>query len=337
MKVLLPAAAASAEQVSRFHREAELLALVRSPNVARMVEVLVDDQFGVVLVMEFIDGQLMSEHLVDGPLGVDETLDLGSQILDGVADLHEVGIVHRDLKPNNIMLCKNPDGSRRVVIFDLGLSRLVRDTASEESTRSLTGSHVALGTLECMAPEQILNARDVTPRSDIYSVGSILYRALTGYYPFASEDERDLARRKLTVETPELQFSRTDALAEGLRAIVTKATRRRPAQRYESARLMKNDFAALQALVRARPSAPAVTPAPKAPPLPHRAQSSLEDYKPEVTARTERSQRAQMPTLLLEDRQPGRSKRELVKAVLVGFAVFCTLVGGALAWRAFHH
>jgi serine/threonine-protein kinase len=327
LKVLLPAAAANHEQVSRFHREAELLELVRSPNVARMVEFLVDDQFGVVLVMEFIDGELMSEHLHAGILGVDETLDLGTQILDGVADLHEVGIIHRDLKPNNIMLCKNADGSRRVVIFDLGLSRLVRDTRSDESTRSLTGSHVALGTLECMAPEQILNARDVTVRSDVYSVGSILYRAMTGYYPFASEDERDLARRKLTVETPEIVVVSTDALAEGMRAIITKATRRRPAQRYETARSMRNDFVALRELAKTRASA---VPAKNAPP---RAANVAPDAYPDVT---ERSARARMPTLILEDRQPKSSRRELAVAILVGFSVFFGLVGLAFAWRALH-
>jgi serine/threonine-protein kinase len=253
LKVLLPAAAANPEQVSRFHREAELLALVRSPNVARIVDFLVDDTFGVVLVMELIVGELLSDLLSAGRLGTDEIVELGAQILDGVCDLHAAGIVHRDLKPNNIMLCGKPDGTRRAVIFDLGLSRLVRDAAMSESRRSLTGAHVALGTLECMAPEQILSARDATPRSDVYSVGSILYRAMTGYYPFAAEDERDLARKKLTVETPEIAVD-ADPVREGLRAIVTLATRRRPAQRYESAEKMRNDLLALRAAGKAWPA-----------------------------------------------------------------------------------
>jgi serine/threonine-protein kinase len=275
LKVLLAAAAANPEQVSRFDREAKLLGLVRSPNVARMVEVLVDKDFGVVLVMEFIDGELLSDLLDAGHTKIADTVDIGAQILDGVCDLHAAGIIHRDLKPNNIMLCSKHDGTRRVVIFDLGLSRMVRDAASQE--RSLTGSHVALGTLECMAPEQILNARDVTERSDIYAVGSILYRAMTGSYPFAQEDERDLARRKLTVETPAIAMSPADPVAEGLRAIVTKATRRRPAERYESARKMREDFRALRGLVQARagkagPRAPAADvpagPRDAAPPAP---------------------------------------------------------------------
>jgi serine/threonine protein kinase len=315
LKVLLAAAAANPEQVSRFHREAKLLALVRSPNVARMVDFIVDDTFGVVLVMELIDGELMSDLLGSGLLGVADTLELGAQILDGVVDLHAVGIVHRDLKPNNIMLCSRPDGSRRVVIFDLGLSRLVRDAA--ESERSLTGSHVALGTLECMAPEQILNARDVTERSDIYSVGSILYRAMSGYYPFASEDERDLARRKLTVETPEIVIAPTDAIAEGLRTIVTKATRRRPAQRYESAKLMRDDFRALQELSKLRPSVTATV-------------------RPPADDRAEQSYRSQLPTLIVDDRPPTRTVQDRLMPILVGVTVFCVLVGAALVWHSLH-
>jgi serine/threonine-protein kinase len=325
LKVLLPAAAANKEQVSRFHREAELLGLVRSPNVARMVDFLVDPEFGVVLVMELIDGELMSDLLSAGLLKVEETVDIGAQILDGVCDLHAAGIIHRDLKPNNIMLCTKMDGSRRVVIFDLGLSRLVRDAAAHESTRSLTGSHVALGTLECMAPEQILNARDVTERSDLYSVGSILYRALTGYYPFASEDERDLARRKLTVETPEIVAGGTDVIAEGLRAIVTKATRRRPAQRYASAEEMRSDLKALQALAKARtssvPASKKATPAKPRPVEP--------DDVPSV--------RAKMPTFNLEDRRPAPSLGQRLLPYVVGLAVFGALVGAALGWRSMHH
>jgi serine/threonine protein kinase len=317
LKVLLPAAAANPEQVSRFHREAKLLSIVRSPNVARMVDFLVDDEFGVVLVMELIDGELMSDLLGAGLLGVDETIEIGAQILDGVCDLHAAGIIHRDLKPNNIMLCSKSDGTRRVVIFDLGLSRFVRDTAAAGSSRSLTGAHVALGTLECMAPEQILNARDVTERSDIYSVGSILYRAITGSYPFYSDDERDLARRKLTIETPEIVVAPTDTIADGLRSIVTKASRRRPAERYATAAKMRDDFLALREQARARKAALAAQP------------------KPPLSKDPDRAYRAKLPTLQLEGRvQTGLWDRLL--PLVVGLTVFSALVGAALVWHSLH-
>jgi len=316
LKVLLPAAAADPEQVSRFQREAQLLALVHSPNVARMVDFRIDEQFGVVLMMELIDGQLLSELLARGILSVDATMDLGVQLLDGVCDLHAAGIVHRDLKPNNIILRTHEDGSRHAVIFDLGLSRMAaRPPATPESTDSITGSGVALGTIECMAPEQILNAREATPRSDIYAAGSILYRALTGRYPFAAESDPNVARKKLTVETPPIVIAPTDPIAQGLRAIITQATRRRPADRYTSARAMRAELIALRDLGRARAAA---TPAPG-----------------QAADPVERSQRAQMPTLMLEDRPPQILKRRLT-AFFVGISVFCLLVGAALAWRSFH-
>jgi eukaryotic-like serine/threonine-protein kinase len=312
-KVLLPAAAANQEQVSRFHREAKLLALVKSPNVARMVDFVVDDEFGVVLAMELIDGELLSDLLDAALLGVEDTIDIGIQILFGVCDLHSAGIIHRDLKPNNIMLCSKSDGSRRVVIFDLGLSRIIRGE-EPASIRSLTGSHVALGTLECMAPEQILNARDVTERSDIYAVGTILYRAMTGNYPFVSEDERDVARRKLTVETPEIVVGPMDPIAEGLRAIVTRATRRRPAQRYESARQMCEDLVGLQAAARQRAAPPKHDPDQTAPPS-----------------------RSLARNVVLEDEgRQGVSSNQRLMPFAVGLTVFGVLVSMALMWRAFH-
>jgi serine/threonine protein kinase len=214
------------------------------------------------------------------------------------------------------MLCTKGDGSRRVVIFDLGLSRLVRDAANKENT--LTGSHVALGTLECMAPEQILNARDVTERSDVYSVGLILYRAITGAYPFASGDERDLARRKLTQETPEIPASPNDPIADGLRTIITRATRRRPAQRYENARAMREDLTTLREMAKAGPAAKPVVP-------------------PVDAAMREASRaRARMPTIDLEDRRPPAGSGRLI-SFFVGLSVFCALVGAALWWKSMHH
>jgi serine/threonine protein kinase len=243
-KVLLPTAAASPEQVSRFHREADLLARVQSRNVARMIDFVVDPQLGVVLVMELIDGELLSDLLHASKLDVATTLDLGMQLLAGVRDLHAEGIVHRDLKPNNVMLCSGaPDGSRRVVIFDLGLGRLLRSADGPKSqSRSLTPSFVVLGTLACIAPEQVLDARHVTERADLYAIGVILHYALTGHYPFDSHDERTLARDKVTLEAPPFLLGATDEVVLGLRDIVAKAIRLRPADRYPTAAAMLADL-----------------------------------------------------------------------------------------------
>lgn len=269
-KMLLPTAAASAEHVSRFHREADLLARVKSRNVAEMIDFVVDPRFGVVLVMELIIGERLSDVLTT-PLPLPETIDLGIQLLSGTRDLHAQGIIHRDLKPHNIMLCdEEVDGSRRVVIVDLGLGRLVRSAKVRTPAQpSLTPSFVVLGTLPCIAPEQIVNARDVTERADLYAIGSILHRALTGHYPFEASDTKSLAQEKLTAEAPPFLQDETDHVAIGLRDIVTKAIRRRPTDRYESADAMMAALRVLSAeLAGARSSEPAAEPHRGAEPVP---------------------------------------------------------------------
>ena len=258
LKLLLPAAAASPEQVSRFHREADLLARLRSHNVARMIDFVVDPIFGVVLVMELIEGELLSDMLAAENLSVPDTIDLGIQLLAGARDLHAQGILHRDLKPNNIMLCGwDVERPRRAVIFDLGLSRLVRNAKQKKPAGLyLTPSFVVLGTVACIAPEQILNAREVTERADLYAVGTILYRALVGHYPFVSDDERTLAAEKLTLEAPSYPVDPTDAVAVGLRDVIARAIRRQPAERYASAEEMMTALESLE-VEEARRSRPA--------------------------------------------------------------------------------
>jgi eukaryotic-like serine/threonine-protein kinase len=246
-KVLLPAAAANEEQVTRFGREAELLARVHSPNVARMVDVVVDARFGVVLVMELIIGEVLSTVVEQRRFGVEEAVDVGLQLLAGVRDLHAVGVIHRDLKPHNVMISTHKgSGARRVVIVDLGLGRLLKAAAAKvPGHRSITPLFVVLGTLECAAPEQIVSARDVTERADIYAVGTILYRAVAGHYPFTGGDERELAQRKLTHEAPDLDLDDEEPLAPRLREIIAKATRRKPAERYATADEMHAELASL--------------------------------------------------------------------------------------------
>src|SRR5262249_41207257 len=159
------------------------------------------------------DGELLSDLLDGFTLSIEETVDLAIHIVTGVRDLHAAGIIHRDLKPANIMLRPLPDGERRAVIFDLGLSRSER-TGAEEEPKSITASAMTIGTLMCMAPEQVVNAHDATIRSDLYAVGAILYRAIAGRFPFEGDDHT-LARRKLIEEAPPLDTGRIDPIARG--------------------------------------------------------------------------------------------------------------------------
>ncbi len=236
LKTLLPAAAAAEETVARFRREARLLAKIQSDYVVRVLDFVHDETFGLVLVLDFIEGELLYDVLRGRRMSVEESIDIGVDVLTGLADLHAAHVIHRDLKPGNILLRRLPDGGQRAVIFDFSLSR-EDATRGESSVTDLTKSNMVMGTLPYMAPEQALNAREVTERSDVYAVGAVLYRMVSGKQLFGEAGDA-LLRTKLTTEPPRLDSGRTDATAVAFEEIVARAIRRRPAQRFASAREM---------------------------------------------------------------------------------------------------
>src|SRR5688572_21498670 len=130
--MLLPAASAHAELVSRFKREAELLERIHSNFVARVIDFLSDPTHGLVLIMEFIDGPALNAVLRKNPLSIEQAIDVGWDVLSGVADLHQQQIVHRDLKPGNVILHALPDGRSRAVIVDFGMSRIMVSVSDPE-------------------------------------------------------------------------------------------------------------------------------------------------------------------------------------------------------------
>ncbi|HEY8074490.1 MAG TPA: serine/threonine-protein kinase [Labilithrix sp.] len=238
IKVLHPEAAQSREVVERFRREAWALSRLTSPHIARMYEFLHGPPFGMALVMEYIEGELLSDVIKRAQFSVEDAIGLAIGVLSGVAEMQSIGIIHRDIKPENVILRPNQDGWH-AVIFDFNLSR-IKDPKGKMS--SLTSMHAAIGTVPYMAPEQLLDARRVDESSDVYSIGAILYRSVSGMLPF---DTRESLREKLQKEARPLETGRTDALAKGFEQIVGKSLRRRPADRYLNAQSMLDDFTKL--------------------------------------------------------------------------------------------
>lgn len=247
IKRLLPAAAKHHEVVARFRREAFLLGRVESPHVAKVEDFIDDEAFGLLLIMEFIEGPSLAHVLEDRSFSIEEALDLGVDVAKALVDLHEAKIVHRDLKPGNIILRPAHGDRFQAVIVDFGISRLMPG-GSENEVTGITRANIALGTVEYMAPEQILNSRDVTPVTDLYALGIILYRAVKGQHAFGNRRGEELARAKLLEEAPALEPGRDDEIAEGLVRIVARALKKRPAQRYASARDMLAELEQVKAL-----------------------------------------------------------------------------------------
>src|SRR6185312_15938555 len=122
--------------------------------------------------------------------------------------------------------------------IDFGVSRMMSDKSADEDEEltGITRADMAVGTIEYMAPEQILNSRNVTPGSDIYAAGAILFRAVAGRHVYGNvQSDAELAQKKLTTESPPLPLTRTDKVAQGLAKVAGKMLKRRPSERYKSA------------------------------------------------------------------------------------------------------
>lgn len=177
---------ATSEALARFKREARLLVKLRSQHVARVFDVGALDDETPYIVMELLEGQDLSSLLTArGRLRVDEAVDYVLEAAEAVAEAHVLGMVHRDLKPANVFLARGPGGAETVKVLDFGVSKMLdAKMESEQTTGGLTNEGVALGSPGYMAPEQMTSSRDVDARADIYSLGAMLYRLVSGQNPY---------------------------------------------------------------------------------------------------------------------------------------------------------
>lgn len=233
LKILSAASRKHAEVVTRFRREAFLLGRIKSSHVARIIEFIDDEAVGPVLVMELIAGRSLLSILEERKLGVEEAVFLARDLGRALCDLHAVNIVHRDLKPGNIIMRPDADNVLRAVVVDFGIGRQL---ASEgEEITGITRANIALGTVEYMAPEQILDSREVTPLADIYACGAILFRAVAGHHVYGARRDQELARAKLLEDPPRLPAGPNE-ISRGLADLVARCLVRKPKQRLASAK-----------------------------------------------------------------------------------------------------
>jgi serine/threonine protein kinase len=212
---------AAAKFSERFEREARAIAALNHPNICALYDIGPD-----YLVMEYVEGQPLK-----GPLPVERAVEYARQILDALDAAHRQGIVHRDLKPANILVTKNG-----VKLLDFGLAKAERakaTSASEETvTQAITQEGAILGTLQCMAPEQ-LQGKGTDARSDLFSFGCVLYEMLTGKRAFEGASAPSVIAAVLEWEPAPLDVSLP------LERVVRRALAKDPEKRFQTAREVK--------------------------------------------------------------------------------------------------
>lgn len=229
LKVMLPEYSRHPEAVARFLREARAAVRVRDEHVARVTDVGETDSGVPFMVMELLEGtDLESLSSSRGPLPVAETVELVLQACAGVAEAHALGIVHRDLKPSNLFLTRRRNGSPLVKVLDFGISK-----ALDTRDGSLTSTSAMIGSPLYMSPEQVRTAKDVDARSDIWSLGAILYELLTGVAPFVADSASAVLARVVADEPAPLRQFRPE-LPVGLQDVVLSCLRKNRDERPRS-------------------------------------------------------------------------------------------------------
>jgi serine/threonine-protein kinase len=209
VKCLQPELAQNPESAARFLREARAAAKIKSEHGVRVLDVGNLDDGVPYMVMEFLDGRDLSDELRErGALPVEECINYALQAIEAVAEAHSLGIVHRDLKPENLFLARLPDGTRSVKVLDFGISKSMAIASSDN--RSLTQSSTIMGSPLYMSPEQMRAPRTVDARTDIWSLGAIMYELLSGHPPYVADTLPQLCAKMLESDPDPLRSVRSD-------------------------------------------------------------------------------------------------------------------------------
>ena len=231
IKFLLPQALENEEAVMRFAREARAAVKIKSEHVARVTDVGTLGTGCPYMVMEYLSGSDLSQLIQDrGPLPIEEAVDYILQASEALAEAHALGIVHRDLKPANLFHTRRADGSSCIKVLDFGISK-VTGLSGSGADLGMTRTTAVMGSPLYMSPEQMASSRNVDARTDIWSLGIILYELLAGRAPFLADTMPQLCAMILQQSAPPLRNVRPDA-PEALEAVLARCLEKEPARRY---------------------------------------------------------------------------------------------------------
>jgi eukaryotic-like serine/threonine-protein kinase len=234
LKILHPELLVSVA-ADRFLREIQIASRLDNPHIAKILDSGERDWL-VYYVMSFVEGATLRERLDTlRCLPLAETLRIACDLLEALGHAHGHGIIHRDVKPANIVL-----SAEGAVLLDFGIARAVIASGTDQLTRS----GIAVGTSTYMSPEQITALADIDHRSDLYSVGCVLFECLAGQPPFMHRNEAVVLQLHLTQPAPDVRTLRSDTPTE-LATGIAKAMAKSPGERWRSAAEMRNVLAAV--------------------------------------------------------------------------------------------
>ena len=233
LKVLSPPLNADADRVSRFLQEARAASALTHPNVAVIYDIGESEGISFIA-MEYVEGHTLAEALLGEPMATRGIVDIASQVADALQSAHAKGVIHRDVKPANLMIT----AAGLVKVLDFGLAKMARSDdgpADENGTHlALTDPGIVMGTVAYMSPEQAIGAA-TDHRTDLFSLGVVLYQAATGRMPFAGSTNVDTIDR-IRHAQPDAIARFNYAIPSDLERIIRKCLEKEPERRYQSAR-----------------------------------------------------------------------------------------------------
>jgi len=263
LKFLPESLARDERTLQRFEREARVASSLNHPNICTIYEVEEHDHQPVI-VMELLEGKSLKERIREGPIATDELLDFGIQASDALEAAHAKGIIHRDIKPGNIFIIfrASPAGPVRVKILDFGLAK-VRPVEDQSEEESLTLAGVIPGTTSYMSPEQV-RGEEIDARSDLFSLGIVLYEMATGQRPFVGKN-RVLLMNAILNARPSAASSVNRSLPAALDAIIARALEKDCDKRFQHAADICSELKRLKRETGGREPAAVATAAPVKP------------------------------------------------------------------------
>ncbi len=220
------------ELVSRFEREGKLLRRMRSPFICSLVDAgrLPDETPYIVL--ERLKGETLESLLErEGYLSLEEAGHIADEILQALCVAHAAGAVHRDLSPSNVFLHQQRDGSVLTKVLDFGIAKV------SDASAPRTGNRATMGSLPYVAPEQLGDSAKAGPRADLYALGTIMFRAVTGQMPYGDARGTALVVLKRDSDPPTIDEVTGERWPASLRTFLTKCMARAPSKRYASAEI----------------------------------------------------------------------------------------------------